>query len=242
MMLYISDDIAEILQHVSIWNVDGLILFCMMDDDADRVAAKYHKPVVCIDTYSSGHSGNFVNVGLDDEEDTYKAVRYLIENGHRRIAFLTDNSVGVDRARFWGYRKALAEAGIEYSDKDFFLLRPGEIKQGEYTEELCTRAHNYTAMFCCSDIYAALMMAELKDRGFEIPGDISVIGFDDNLYSRVCSPRLTTVHQNADEKGRVAAATLIRLVRGEMIETKEIRLKTHLVIRDTVRRIEAPDM
>ena len=97
-------------------------------------------------------------------------------------------------------------------------------------------------MFCCSDIYAALMMAELKDRGFEIPGDISVIGFDDNLYSRVCSPRLTTVHQNADEKGRVAAATLIRLVRGEMIETKEIRLKTHLVIRDTVRRIEAPDM
>ena len=241
-VLYISDDIAEILQHVSIWNVDGLILFCMMDDDADRVAAKYHKPVVCIDTYSSGHSGNFVNVGLDDEEDTYKAVRYLIENGHRRIAFLTDNSVGVDRARFWGYRKALAEAGIEYSDKDFFLLRPGEIKQGEYTEELCTRAHNYTAMFCCSDIYAALMMAELKDRGFEIPGDISVIGFDDNLYSRVCSPRLTTVHQNADEKGRVAAATLIRLVRGEMIETKEIRLKTHLVIRDTVRRIEAPDM
>lgn len=242
MMLYISDDIAEILQHVSIWNVDGLILFCMMDDDADRVAAKYHKPVVCIDTYSSGHSGNFVNVGLDDEEDTYKAVRYLIENGHRRIAFLTDNSVGVDRARFWGYRKALAEAGIEYSDKDFFLLRPGEIKQGEYTEELCTRAHNYTAMFCCSDIYAALMMAELKDRGFEIPGDISVIGFDDNLYSRVCSPRLTTVHQNADEKGRVAAGTLIRLVRGEMIGTKEIRLKTHLVIRDTVRRIEAPDM
>ena len=242
MMVYISDDIAEIISHISTWNADGLILFCMMDDDANRVAAKYHKPVVCIDTYSSGHSGNFVNVGLDDEEDTYKAVRYLIENGHRRIAFLTDNSVGVDRARFWGYRKALAEAGIEYSDKDFFLLRPGEIKQGEYTEELCTRAHNYTAMFCCSDIYAALMMAELKDRGFEIPGDISVIGFDDNLYSRVCSPRLTTVHQNADEKGRVAAATLIRLVRGEMIETKEIRLKTHLVIRDTVRRIEAPDM
>ena len=56
MMLYISDDIAEIIQHISIWNVDGLILFSMMDDDGNRVAAKYHKPIVCIDTYSSAAS------------------------------------------------------------------------------------------------------------------------------------------------------------------------------------------
>ena len=68
MMLYISDDIAEIIQHISIWNVDGLILFCMMDDDANRVAAKYHKPMVCIDTYSTEKSDDFINVGLDDEQ------------------------------------------------------------------------------------------------------------------------------------------------------------------------------
>ena len=61
MMLYISDDIAEIIQHISIWNVDGLILFSMMDDDGNRVAAKYHKPIVCIDTYSSKNNDDFVN-------------------------------------------------------------------------------------------------------------------------------------------------------------------------------------
>ena len=70
MMLYISDDIAEIIQHISIWNVDGLILFSMMDDDGNRVAAKYHKPIVCIDTYSSEKSDDFINVGLDDEKGT----------------------------------------------------------------------------------------------------------------------------------------------------------------------------
>ena len=126
MMLYISDDIAEIIQHISIWNVDGLILFSMMDDDGNRVAAKYHKPIVCIDTYSSKNNDDFVNVGLDDEKGTYDAVQYLISNGHRKIGFVTDNRVGVDEQRFWGYRRALAEAGIEYSDKNFFFLKPGE--------------------------------------------------------------------------------------------------------------------
>lgn len=237
MMLYISDDIAEIIQHISIWNVDGLILFCMMDDDGNRVAAKYHKPIVCIDTYSSLKNDDFVNVGLDDEKGTYEAVKYLIGSGHRKIGFVTDNRVGVDEQRFWGYRRALAESGIEYSDRNFFLLKPGkELFEGN-VEKLCRKAKDYTALFCCSDIYAVIMMSALKERGFRIPEDISLIGFDDNLYSRVCTPRLTTVHQDADEKGRVAVETLVGMIMGQEPDSKKIRLETHLEIRDTVRRI-----
>ena len=238
MMLYISDDIAEIIQHISIWNVDGLILFCMMDDDGNRVAAKYHKPMVCIDTYSSEKNDNFVNVGLDDAGSTCEAVKYLIDNGHRKIGFVSDNRIGVDRARFWGYRKALAEAGIEYSDKDFFLLEPRKEVVERNIEKLCRKARDYTALFCCSDIYAVIMMSALKERGMRIPEDISVIGFDDNLFSRVCSPRLTTVHQDADRKGRVAAQTLIDMITGRKPASKDIKLDTHLVIRDTVRKIQ----
>ena len=238
MMLYISDDIAEIIQRISIWNVDGLILFCMMDDDGNRVAAKYHKPMVCIDTYSSEKKDDFVNVGLDDEKSTCEAVNYLIDNGHRKIGFVTDNRVGVDRARFWGYRKALAEAGIEYSDRDFFLLEPAEEAIGRNIEKLCRRARNYTALFCCSDIYATIMMSALKERGLRVPEDISIIGFDDNLFSKVCTPRLTTVHQDADEKGRVAAQTLVGMITGKAPASKKIRLETRLVIRDSVRKIE----
>lgn len=239
MMLYISDDIAEILQHVSIWNVDGLILFCMMDDDADRVAAKYHKPVVCIDTYSTEKDSSFVNVGLNDEEGAYKAVSYLIENGHRRIGFLTDNRVGVDRARFWGYRRALRDAGIEYSDRNFLLIKTNTGEGWENAEELCAKMHYFTAFFCCSDLYAVVMMSELRDRGFRIPEDISVVGFDDNLFSRICTPKLTTVHQDAGEKGRIAAKTLIGLIRGIKPEEREIRLETRLEIRNTVRKIDS---
>ena len=80
-------------------------------------------------------------------------------------------------------------------------------------------------------------MSALKERGFRIPEDISLIGFDDNLYSRVCTPRLTTVHQDADEKGRVAVETLVGMIMGQEPDSKKIRLETRLEIRDTVRRI-----
>ena len=237
MMLYISDDIAEIIQHISIWNVDGLILFSMMDDDGNRVAAKYHKPIVCIDTYSSANNDDFVNVGLDDAKGAYDAVKYLIGSGHRKIGFVTDNRVGVDWQRFWGYRRALAESGIEYSDKDFFLMKPSKELVNDNIVKLCSKAKDYSALFCCSDIYAAIMMAALKERGFRIPEDISIVGFDDNLYSRICTPRLTTVHQDADEKGRVAVETLVGMIMGREPVSKKIVLKTHLVTRDSVRKI-----
>ena len=212
MMLYISDDIAEIIQHISIWNVDGLILFSMMDDD-------------------------FVNVGLYDAKGAYDAVKYLIGSGHRKIGFVTDNRVGVDEQRFWGYRRALAESGIEYSDKDFFLMKPSKELVNDNIVKLCSKAKDYSALFCCSDIYAAIMMAALKERGFRIPEDISIVGFDDNLYSRICTPRLTTVHQDADEKGRVAVETLVGMIMGREPVSKKIVLKTHLVTRDSVRKI-----
>ena len=237
MMLYISDDIAEIIQHISIWNVDGLILFSMMDDDGNRVAAKYHKPIVCIDTYSSANNDDFVNVGLDDAKGAYDAVKYLIGSGHRKIGFVTDNRVGVDWQRFWGYRRALAESGIEYSDKDFFLMKPSKELVNDNIVKLCSKAKDYSALFCCSDIYAAIMMAALKEKGFRIPEDISIVGFDDNLYSRICTPRLTTVHQDADEKGRVAVETLVGMIMGREPVSKKIVLKTHLVTRDSVRKI-----
>ena len=80
-------------------------------------------------------------------------------------------------------------------------------------------------------------MSELKDRGFEIPGDISIIGFDDNLYSNVSTPRLTTVHQDATQKGKVAAEILIGLIRGVQPVSKDVRLETRLEIRDTVKKI-----
>lgn len=243
MMLYISDDIAEILKHVSTWNADGLLLFCMLDDDALRVRKKYRKPIVCIDTYidkatESFFGESFLNVGLEDENGAYEATRYLLRCGHKKIGFLSDNRMGVDLARFRGYRRALAEEGIEYSDRNFFLLRRGQEARKKDFYRLAEKASpDYTAVFCCSDLYAVMMMNACADLGIRVPEDLSVMGFDDNLFSRLSRPRLTTMHQDAEYKGELSATLLIDMIGGKIPESRQIILKPELVERESVKTI-----
>ena len=237
MMLYISNDIAEIMRHVSTWNADGLLLYDMLDDDGDRISRRYKKPVVCIDTYSEEGNEGFCNVGLDDEEAAFCMTRYLLENGHRRIAFLADNRIGVDLRRFRGYRRALREAGVEYSDRNFCLLRPEPEERERSLDKICENLREYSAVFCVSDYYACMLMSALRDRNILVPDDISVAGFDDNDYAKLYRPALTTVHQDAEEKGAAAARMLIGLIRGEEPSSGQILLPFELKIRDSVKKL-----
>lgn len=236
MMLYISSDTTEIMRHVSTWNVDGLILFGMLNDDGIRVSEKYKKPIVCIDTYSIEGLKHFTNVGLDDEQGTYDMVTYLISQGHKKIAFLSDNMNGVDLARLNGYKKALKDNNIKYSDSNFLKIRPKSDEVEYSLEEICRRARDFTAIMCVSDLYAITLMAALEDRGISVPNDISIVGFDDNMLGQLHRPALTTVHQDVKEKGIVAARTLLQQLNNQKTPN-QILLPTHLVIRDTVKKL-----
>jgi len=70
-----------------------------------------------------------------------------------------------------------------------------------------------------------------------VPGRISVTGYDDNIFARLVRPRLTTIHQESGEKGHLAIAMLMRLIRGEPISEADVRLPVRLEIRDSVRQI-----
>lgn len=233
MMLYISRDTEKIMRHVSTWNVDGLILFGMLDDDGIRVSTRYKKPIVCIDTYSIEGLKHFTNVGLDDEKGTYEMVKYIISCGHEKIAFMSDNTKGVDLARLTGYKKALGEAGIEFKEEDFLKIRPKSDEIDASLEEICRRSLDYTAIMCVSDLYAVTLMSALQDRGIRVPEGISIAGFDDNMLGSLYRPALTTVHQDVKEKGVVATQTLLKQIKGEETD-HQITLPVRLVIRDTV--------
>lgn len=237
MMLYISSDTSEIMRHVSTWNVDGLILFGMIGDDGIRVSEKYKKPIVCIDTYSIEGLKHFTNVGLDDEQGTYNITNYLIQQGHKKIAFLSDNMTGVDLARLTGYKKALKDAGIKYKSDYFLKIRPRSSEIEESLDEICKRTSEFTAIVCVSDLYAVTLMAALEDRGISVPEDISVVGFDDNMLGKYHRPALTTVHQDVKIKGVTAADTLLKQLSGHKTPN-QIQLPTKLIIRDTVKNIQ----
>lgn len=233
-MLYISDDIMEIINSVASWNVDGLILHGMQAEDVMLVKEKFEKPMVFVDCHFEDSPFECVNVGIEDRKGCYEITRYLIGKGHRKIAYLSDNCVGVDRERFKGYQDALREAGILYDESDFILMRPSGEDMSLLLDEVYHRVSDFTAFVCVSDYYAANITNYLKDRGVRIPEELSIVGFDDNIYSRIVRPALTTVHQDVSEKGKIAVEKLLQIIRREGLGENYIRLPVHVVERESV--------
>ena len=237
MMLYISNDITDIIKYVSSWNADGLLLIGMIHDDFLRVRSKMKRPMVLIDSYVPEVVKHYVNVGLDDEGGTWQMTRYLLDHGHRRIAFVADNMEGVDYIRYKGYQRAFKDYDLEAQEEDIIIFRPGEDEKESSLHELLQLAPQYTAFLCCSDYYAALILNYLKDAGIRIPEDLSITGFDNNEFSRVVRPALTTVNQDVEWKGTLAVQSLLKLIDGEEneIENRDVHLPVRLIIRDSVR-------
>ena len=241
MMVYISNDISEIIRNVLTWNVDGLILVGMLHDDFIRIKSRYKNPMVLIDSYASRDIANYVNVGLEDEEGAYQMTRYLLKMGHRRIGFLADNMEGVDYVRYLGHQRALADYGMEMQERNLLIFHPGTVERESSMRELYYRSKDYTALMCCSDYYAVILMNYFMDRGIQIPEDLSVTGFDDNLMSRIVRPALTTVRQDVTKKGRLTVDYLLKMIQGAEFPEWDVKLPTELVIRDSVKAVEVEE-
>lgn len=235
MMIYTSENIDEVIRNVLTWNVDGLLLVGMLHDDFIRIRSRYKKPIVLIDSYTPKDIMNYVNIGLEDEKGAYEMTRYLLEQGHRRIAFLADNMEGVDYIRYKGHKRALKDYGCRAREEDMLIIRPGMLERESSMEEIYERSREYTAFMCCSDYYAVIIMDYLIDRGVQIPEDLSITGFDDILLSRMVRPRLTTVRQDVTKKGRLSVEYLLDLVQEKKLPQQEVKLPVELVIRDSVK-------
>lgn len=243
MMIYTSEHIDEIIRNVLTWNVDGLLLIGMLHDDFIRVKSRYKKPVVLIDSYTPKDLINYVNIGLEDEKGAYEMTCYLLDSGHRRIAFLADNMEGVDYIRYKGHKRALEDYGYKAREDDLLIIRPGMWDLESSMEELYEKSKDYTAFMCCSDYYAAIIMDYFTDRGVRIPEDLSFTGFDDTLLSRLIRPALTTVRQDITKKGQLSVDTLLNLIQEKELQQQDVKLPVELVIRDSVKTVEfAPEV
>ncbi|HHX12486.1 MAG TPA: LacI family transcriptional regulator, partial [Clostridiales bacterium] len=197
-------------------------------------------PIVLIDSYitNTGNS-NMCKIGLEDYKGGYTATRYLIDHGHKDIAFASPpiREHGVVYERFQGYKKALSEASITF--------RPELVFERELDVETtialgCSIAkrNDVTAVFSTADIMATGIMAGIQESGKKVPDDISVIGFDDINLCKLTSPKLTTIHQDASLKGTLAVEFLIDLLDKKPIKNREIILPIKLVERDSVKTLK----
>ncbi|MBM7076394.1 LacI family DNA-binding transcriptional regulator [Micromonospora sp. MMS20-R1-14] len=173
-------------------------------------------------------------IGATNWAGSLRANQYLLGLGHRRIGFIAGPpQLMCSRARMDGYRAALDAAGLAVDDR---LVRPGNFyHESGYTAgmHLLGLSEPPTAIFASSDQMALGVYEAVRKRGLRVPDDVSVVGFDDLPEVRWCSPPLTTIRQPLAEMGMLAARTVLRLARGETIESPRIELATDLVVRDS---------
>jgi LacI family xylobiose transport system transcriptional regulator len=162
------------------------------------------------------------------------AAQHLLELGHRRIGVIGGPpSLLCSRARLDGYRAAMDMAGIPI---DPALVRSGDfhVESGyENGHALLRLPEPPSAVFAGSDLQAVGLYEAARELGVRIPGDLSVVGYDDLPVARWVGPPLTTIHQPLAEMAEMAARMVITMSRGDEPVTRRLDLATSLVVRQS---------
>ncbi len=157
---------------------------------------------------------------INDTEIAYQAAEKLIKDGRKKIALITTYGYfNVSQKRAEGYRKALIDHGLDYTEDLILQLPYREINEESILDFFDN--NQIDAVLCVNELFAILCMKLIQKRGFHVPKDISFIGFTDGILSRYASPALTTVAQHGDRMGEVAAQMLIERIESDIDEDEE---------------------
>jgi len=196
---------------------------------ADGVPAKT-PPIVVACEYVANL--DLPTVQIDNIKAAREATEYLLGLGHKRIGFITGPLWSVlSRDRLHGYRDAILDAGLEY-DEALVVSGNFSIVSGiAATNQLLALPDRPTAVFASNDEMAIGTIRAARDQGLGVPGDLSVMGFDDIRFAAFMDPPLTTVSQPGGEIGRTAMEILLKIIGDEPIDRRRHLLPTHLELR-----------
>lgn len=244
MLMSMLDSSGNLVEAARRWNVRGIVVTSATPEQAMRIVTTISTPVVFIDCpFDGGSLNNYVNVTIDDTKSAETITRFLIDNGHRSIGFISGagwKSDGPDYRRRNGYHNALKAAGIPINPDIEYTIGITEPERSDGIDRIFrefTHFKKFTAIFVTADIVAAHIINYFSDRGVSIPAQLSVAGFDGNIFGTTVRPTLTTIRQNTAQKAIVAVQQLLAIINGESPETHNIFLPTELVVRDSVRKI-----
>lgn len=227
--------IITLLQNCKFRGIEGVCIACVEPNDPEvQELAKSDVPVVSIDYIFPGCGC----VLSDNRNDMAELVRCVYSMGHRKIAFIHGTDSYVTQQRIEGYVSTLRELGLEVRQEymlESLYTNPYTTKKA--TEKLLQLEDRPTCILLPDDVSAFGAIEAIQEAGLKIPDDISIAGYDGVIYSRLISPRLTTVRQDTDKIGREAAKLLIYniehpqnpklepiIVKGELLTNQSVGL------------------
>jgi len=217
---------AARLQHQT---VDGLIIIRAEGGSADRIALPPRFPVAVSDSRATGL---YPCVVANEAESMRSAVVHLLELGHRTVHHIAGPSDSEPaRLRTLGWKGALDHVGAEVPRP---FVGDWTVESGYKAGEVLARDPEVTAVVCANDEMALGLMAALSAAGRDVPGDVSVVGFDDIALSRFANPALTTVRQDFQRMGSELVRLVLDQVRGTAQDgTPHVVVPATLIVRDS---------
>jgi LacI family transcriptional regulator len=229
-----ADEQAEVTRRFVAGEVEGVVLPPPLSE-SEPIMAELGALGIPVVTVATGlpHVG-WPNVRIDDAEAAAEMTRHLLDLGHRNIGFIKghpNHTASHDRAR--GFQAALAEFGLDPAgapiEQGYFTYRSGLAA----TERLLARPNPPSAIFASNDDMAAAAISVAHRRGLVVPGDLSVVGFDDTSLATSVWPELTTVRQPISAMAEAALEMLLTDLRARRSGTRGVaaeRVLNHALI------------
>ena len=231
----ISGQKLSYYEHCRYRGVDGVVIACV-DFYADEVQELIRSeiPVVTIDHVFDGN----IAVVSNNTQGMEDLVTYIYKKGHRKIAYvgtlLATESI---TDRYFGYQKALLELGLE--QKKEWVLDDRHIETGKIdtVNMLQLPKDMPTAFVCNCDLTASLLIKKLRENGYRVPEDISVVGFDNYLYPGLSDIRITTYEVDMGEMARRALHNMIKKITSDNYKSGVTVVEGRLVLKDSVSHV-----
>lgn len=210
---------AEYIHLLIAKGVDGIIFSSPEVEDKNIKELKKKFPDLPIVIVGGKFPNLILNeIVVDNVDGAYKAIRHLLELGHKDIAFIgggLDSIATIERHN--GYKLALTESGIPIND-DFIIFDKFYIESGyKNALKLLQKNNRPTAIFAGSDSIAVGIYQAARELNIKIPEQLSVVGFDDSQYAEILSPMLTTIRTPIKEMGQRAIEIIVKTIKEKQI-------------------------
>lgn len=216
------------------WKFDGFIVVGAFQSYISELIEKINEPIIFIDSYYHKEipRKNIYFVNNDDRQLTFESVNLMIEQGHENIAFFGPSfslkEDGVVPQRFLGYKEAIEKNKLNYDEQLIF--------DENSLERLVKNKSNYSAVLINSDFLAAQYWNRIKETSLDFK---STISFDNNVFSTLLSPALSTVDLKQKEKGQVSVKIINEVMNREAVErATQIIIDGHLINRESFKKNE----